>query len=87
MKLLENNYVWFARIIWAIIYVGLLAGINIDNVYINNCIVVTIFTAIGVYIVSKILTLISIMLVARLLYLNVDIELKYSFTINDKIVL
>lgn len=87
MRFLEDNYVWFARIIWAIIYVGLLAGINIDNVYINNGIVVTILTAIGVYIVSKILTLISIMLVARLLYLNVDIELKYSFTINNKIVL
>lgn len=87
MKLLENNYVWFARIIWAIIYIGLLAGINVNNVYVNNSVIVTILTAIGVYIVSKILTLILIMLVARLLYLNVDIELKYSFTINDKIVL
>lgn len=87
MKLLENNYVWFARIIWVVIYVGLVFGINFDSVYANNSIFVTMFAAIGAYFVSKILTVIFIILVARLFMLNVDIELKYSFTINDKIVL
>lgn len=87
MRLLENNYVWFARIIWLVIYCGLIFCVNFDNVYANNNIVVTILAAIGAYFVSKILTVIFIMLVARLFMLNVDIELKYSFTINDKIVL
>lgn len=87
MKLLEDKYIWFIRIVWSMIYLGLAFCINFDNVYATSGIIVTIVAAFGAYFVSKILVMIVSIAIAVLCGLPVDINIHYAFTINDKTVL
>ena len=81
---LEKHYIFFTRFIWIATYVVLLGVLDFYNVYKINDVPTFLFFIFGVYWAAKILTAMIIIGIAALLQLNVDIELKQSFTINDK---
>lgn len=86
MKLLENNYIWFARVIWIVIYCGMMYLLNFSNVYQMTDILTFLLFVFGVYFASKMITAVVVIGVAAVFHINVNIELKQSFTINDKYV-
>ena len=74
---LEKHYIFFTRFVWIATYIVLLGVLDFYNVYKINDVPTFICFIFGVYWLAKIG-------VAALLQINVDIELKSSFTINDK---
>lgn len=81
---LEKHYIFFTRFVWIATYFVLLYLLSFFQVYKANDIPAFIFFIFGVYWAAKIVTAMLVIGVAALLELNVDIELKQSFTINDK---
>lgn len=81
---LEKHYIAFTRIIWIATYFVMLYLLGFTQVYKATDIPTFVFFISGVYWVSKVITAMLVIGVAALLQINVDIELKQSFTINDK---
>ena len=75
---LEKHYIFFTRFVWIATYIVLLGVLDFYNVYKINDVPTFI------YWLAKILTAMIVIGVAALLQINVDIELKSSFTINNK---
>lgn len=81
---LEKHYIFFTRFVWIATYCVLLGVLDFYNVYKINDVPTFLFFIFGIYWLAKILTAMIVIGVAALLQINVDIELKSSFTINDK---
>lgn len=81
---LEKHYIFFTRFIWIATYFVMLYLLSFFQVYKTNDISTFMFFIFGVYCATKVITAMLVIGVAALLELNVDIELKQSFTINDK---
>lgn len=83
---LERHYLAFTRIVWIATYFVMLYLLNFSKVYIATDILTFLLFVFGVYFASKMMTLIWVIGVAVVFRINVNIELKQSFTINDKYV-
>lgn len=81
---LEKHYIFFTRFVWIVTYFVMLYLLDFFQVYRVNDVPTFIFFISGVYWASKVITAMLVIGVAALLQVNVDIELKQSFTINDK---
>lgn len=81
---LEKHYIFFTRFIWIATYFVMLYLLNFFQVYKTNDIPTFLFFIFGVYWAAKVITAMLVIGVAALLQINVDIELKSSFTINNK---
>lgn len=81
---LEKHYIFFTRFVWIATYFVMLYILNFFQVYKTNDISTFMFFIFGVYWAAKVITAMLVIGVAALFQLNVDIELKQSFTINDK---
>lgn len=81
---LEKHYIFFTRFVWIATYIVLLGVLDFYNVYKINDVPTFICFIFGIYWLAKILTAMIVIGVAALLQINVDIELKSSFTINNK---
>lgn len=81
---LEKHYIFFTRFIWIATYFVMLYSLSFFQVYKINDFPTFLFFTFGVYWAAKVITAMLVIGVAALLELNVDIELKQSFTINDK---
>lgn len=81
---LEKHYIFFTRFVWIVTYFVMLYLLDFFQVYRANDVPTFIFFISGVYWASKVITAMIVIGVAALLQVNVDIELKQSFTINDK---
>lgn len=81
---LEKHYIFFTRFVWIATYIVLLGVLDCYNVYKTNDVPTFICFIFGIYWLAKILTAMIVIGVAALLQINVDIELKSSFTINNK---
>lgn len=81
---LEKHYIFFTRFIWIATYFVMLYSLSFFQVYKINDFPTFLFFIFGVYWVAKVITAMLVIGVAALFQLNVDIELKQSFTINDK---
>ena len=81
----KNIIIFFTRFVWIATYIVLLGVLDFYNVYKNQRCANNLSALSSVYIgLAKILTAMIVIGVAALLQINVDIELKSSFTINDK---
>lgn len=83
---LEKHYIAFTRIIWVAIYLVMLYLLNFAQVYNTNDILTFLLFVFGIYFTSKMITAVLVVGVAAIYKINVDIELKQSFTINGKYV-
>lgn len=83
---LERHYLAFTRIVWIATYFVMLYLLNFSKVYRATDILTFLLFVFGVYFASKMMTLIWVIGVAVVFRINVNIELKQSFTINDKYV-
>lgn len=81
---LEKHYIFFTRFVWIATYIVLLGVLDFIHVVKINDVPTFICFIFGIYWLAKILTAMIVIGVAALLQINVDIELKSSFTINDK---
>lgn len=84
INFLEKHYIFFTRFVWITTYIVLLGVLDFHSVYKINDVPTFLCFTFGVYWLAKILTAMIVIGVAALFQLNVDIELKQSFTINDK---
>ncbi len=83
---LERHYIAFTRIVWIATYFIMLYLLNFSKIYRATDILTFLLFVFGVYFTSKMMTAIWVIGIAAVFHINVNIELKQSFTINDKYV-